>query len=109
LPFASPQDIPHGFPESQECIVRLDLFLKVSRLVKTRSRSHELCTLQKVTINNRQAKPGKSVKPHDIITIDFGKRLLVIEVMSIPEGNVKKDQSSLLYTLIKDEKVDVRL
>jgi ribosomal 50S subunit-recycling heat shock protein len=89
--------------------VRLDLFLKTSRLVKTRARSHELCKLQKVTINNRQAKPGKFVKPHDIIAIDFGKRLLVIEVMSIPEANVRKDHAPLLYTLIKDEKVDARL
>lgn len=89
-------------------MMRIDLFLKKTRLVKTRSRSNEMCKEEKVTVNNNRAKPGKSVTPHDIIRIDFGKRILTVEIRQIPEGNVKKSEMELYYSIISDEKVDVR-
>ncbi len=88
--------------------VRLDLFLKKVRLIKSRSQSNDMCKTGKVTLNDKQAKPGKMVKPHDTIRIDFGKRMLVAKILKIPQGNVKKSESSDYYTIISDEKVDVR-
>ncbi len=88
--------------------MRIDLFLKITRLVKTRSRSNKMCKAERVTVNNMQAKPGKSVTLHDIIRIDFGKRILTVEILEIPEGNVKKSEMELYYSILSDEKVDVR-
>lgn len=62
-----------------------------------------------VTVNGNKAKPGKTVKQHDTIRIDFGRRTLVVEIVEIPDGSVRKSDASRYYTILSDEKVDPRL
>lgn len=87
--------------------MRLDLFLKKSRVVKTRAKSKTLCRKEMVLLNDVKAKSGKDVKPNDIIRIDFSKRILVIEVTKMPTGNVPKSEVTSYYNVIKDEKVNI--
>ena len=87
--------------------MRLDLFLKKSKIVKTRAKSKILCKKELVFLNDVKAKPGKDVKPSDIIRIDFGKRILVVEVTKIPTGNVPKSEVTSYYNVIEDAKVDI--
>lgn len=61
-----------------------------------------------VTVNNKPAKPGKTVNPHDIIRIDFLRRVLEVEIIELPEGNVRKTEASHCYSILRDEKVDIR-
>ncbi|MCK4575788.1 hypothetical protein KAU34_05240 [candidate division WOR-3 bacterium] len=87
--------------------MRLDLFLKKIRVVRTRTKSKALCNQGLITLNNITAKPRKDVKPKDIIKIDFVKRILIIEAIKLPEGNVPKSEAASYYNIIKDEKVDI--
>jgi ribosomal 50S subunit-recycling heat shock protein len=61
-----------------------------------------------VLVNDVRAKPGKMVKPRDTVRIDFGKRLLTVEITEIPEGQVRKSEASNHYTIISERKVDPR-
>ena len=88
-------------------LMRLDLFLKKTRIIKTRTRSKTLCERKSVFLNNTRAKPGKDVKPDDIIKIDFDKRILIIEVIKMPMRNVAKSETLDYYRVLKDEKVDI--
>ncbi|MGI6113259.1 MAG: RNA-binding S4 domain-containing protein [Mahellales bacterium] len=76
--------------------MRLDKFLKVSRLIKRRTVAKEACSLGKVRINGKTAKPGSEVKIGDILEIEFGDQLDRYEVLNINEF-VKKDEAAKLY------------
>jgi len=76
--------------------MRLDKFLKVTRIIKRRTIANEACAQGKVKINGRVAKPANDVKPGDVIEIQFGdrvKRYQVIEIVESPS----KEQSQNLY------------
>ena len=81
--------------------MRLDKFLKVSRVIKRRTVANEACTNDRVLINEREAKPSKEVKPGDIITIFFGDKKVSFRVLLVPDGNVAKNQSSELFEIIE--------
>lgn len=66
--------------------MRLDKYLKVSRLVKRRTVAKEMCAAGRVAVNYRPAKPGMEVKVGDIITITRGDRKLAVEILSTPES-----------------------
>lgn len=87
--------------------MRLDLFLKKTRIVKTRTKSKYLCDKGMVTVNGLKSKPGKGVKLQDKILIDFGKSILEIEVVELPGGNISKDKAQSYYKVTKNEKVDL--
>lgn len=76
--------------------MRLDKFLKVSRLIKRRTVANEACSAGRVLVNGKTAKAGTNVKPGDKIEIQFGNRETVVEVLEIAD-TVKKDQASELY------------
>lgn len=76
--------------------MRLDKFLKVSRLIKRRTVANEACSAGRVLVNGKTAKAGTNVKPGDKIEIQFGNREIVVEVLEIAD-TVKKDQASELY------------
>ena len=71
--------------------MRLDKFLKVSRLIKRRTVANEACSAGRVLVNGKAAKAGTNVKPGDRIDIQFGNRETAVEVVSIAE-TVKKDE-----------------
>ncbi len=55
-------------------------------------------------MDQRPAKPGKEVKPGQVITIDFANRLLEVEVVDIPRRNVRKEEAKDFYRIIREEK-----
>lgn len=79
--------------------MRLDKYLKVSRLIKRRTVANEACDAGRVEINDKPAKASSNVKVGDIITIHFGNRDVKVEVLSIAE-TVKKDEAADLYKYI---------
>ncbi len=79
--------------------MRLDKFLKVSRLIKRRTVANEACDNAHVTVNGRPAKASYDVKENDIIEITFGTRSLKVCVLDVKE-HVLKEQASTLYKVI---------
>ncbi|MDD4113085.1 MAG: RNA-binding S4 domain-containing protein [Herbinix sp.] len=75
--------------------MRLDKFLKVSRLIKRRTIANEACDAGRVMINGKTAKAGTEVKTGDIIEIGFGSKSVKVEVLDIQE-TVKKDEAKEL-------------
>lgn len=76
--------------------MRLDKYLKVSRIIKRRTLAKEVCDGERVQINGRRAKAGTEVNPGDLITIDFGRRQLSVEVLAVRE-NVRAAEAKDLY------------
>lgn len=64
--------------------MRLDKYLKVSRLIKRRTVAKDACDGGKVTVNGRLAKPGTEVSPGDTIVISFGSKTLTVKVLTTP-------------------------
>ena len=81
--------------------MRLDKFLKVSRLIKRRTVANEACDNTRVTVNGRPAKASYDVKVGDIIRIAFGSRTLAVEVRAVAEA-VRKDDASAMYREIAE-------
>ena len=84
--------------------MRLDKYLKVSRLIKRRTLAKEVCDAGAVTVNTRQAKAGTEVKAGDILEIRLGSRLVKVEVISTPE-TIRADQAKTLYTILNEKRV----
>ncbi len=82
--------------------MRLDKFLKVSRIIKRRTVANEACSGGRVTLNQKVAKPGAEVKPGDRISIRFGEHVGQYEVLSIAE-TVRKDQAASMYKVISED------
>ncbi len=76
--------------------MRIDKYLKVSRIIKRRTVAQEACEGGKVTVNGKVAKPSSEVKVGDILTLQFGARCVTVEVLEVKEV-VKKDDASLMY------------
>ncbi len=80
--------------------MRLDKFLKVSRIIKRRTVAGEACKGDRVLLNGKEAKPSKEVKVGDRLTVLFGDREYTVEVTCVPTGNVSKDSASDLYKIV---------
>ncbi len=76
--------------------MRLDKFLKVSRLIKRRTVANEACDAGRVLVNGRPAKASLSVKTGDILEIQFGERAVKVEILDVAE-TVRKDDAKELY------------
>ena len=79
--------------------MRLDKYLKVSRLIKRRSVANEACDGQRVSVNGRQVKASYQVKLGDIIEIAFGQHTLKVEVLAISENATKADAPAMYREL----------
>lgn len=75
--------------------MRLDKYLKVSRLIKRRTIANEACDNDRITVNGKPAKASYQVKVGDVIEITFGQRTLKVEVMDISEHVLKNDAAGL--------------
>jgi ribosomal 50S subunit-recycling heat shock protein len=82
--------------------LRLDKYLKVSRIIKRRTVAKEACDTGRVYINGKSAKPGTEVKVGDTIEIRFGNRLLKAEILEVAEA-VRKEGVSAMYRVIEGE------
>lgn len=76
--------------------MRLDKYLKVSRIIKRRTVANDACDAERVCVNGRQVKASYQVKEGDIIEIAFGQRRLKVEVLSVSE-NTKKQDAPAMY------------
>ena len=81
--------------------MRLDKFLKVSRLIKRRTVANEACDSSRVTVNGRPAKPSYDVKIGDELTISFGAKQITVRVLEIRE-TTKKSESLGMYEIIAE-------
>lgn len=79
--------------------MRLDKFLKVSRLIKRRTVANEACDAGRVMVNGKVAKASVSVKAGDVIEIGFGNKTVKVEVLDVQE-TVKKDEAKDLFRYV---------
>lgn len=79
--------------------MRLDKFLKVSRIIKRRTVANEACDAGRVLINDKPAKASANVKVGDILTIHFGNKETKVEILDLQE-TVKKDEAKELFRYI---------
>jgi ribosomal 50S subunit-recycling heat shock protein len=84
--------------------MRLDRFLKVSRLIKQRSVAKWACDAGRVSILGRKAKAGTAVKSGDELTIRMRDRTLVVRVLETPQGNVSKERARTLYEILEEQR-----
>ena len=80
--------------------MRLDKYLKVSRLIKRRTVANEACDNERVSVNGRPARASYEVKEGDIIAIRFGERTITVEVLSV-QDNVGKADAAALYREVR--------
>lgn len=83
--------------------MRLDKFLKVSRLIKRRTVAKEVCDQGRISINGQTAKAGSVVKEGDELTIRFGQKIVTARVERIQE-TTKKEAASEMYRILKEER-----
>ena len=81
--------------------MRLDKFLKVSRLIKRRTVANTVSEMGRVLVNGNQAKPAKQLKVGDIIEIEYANRVEKVEVLIIPTGNVSVQDADKLYRILE--------
>ena len=96
MPRLSRYDNSAGDPAERAKTMRLDKYLKVSRLIKRRTVANEACDSGRVLINDKPAKASTNVKEGDIITISFGNKEVKVEVLDVQE-TVKKDEAKELF------------
>lgn len=83
--------------------MRLDKFLKVSRLIKRRTIANEACDASRISVNGRVAKASYDVKLGDLITLSFGARTVTVRVLDIKE-TTKKTESVGMYEVVSENK-----
>ena len=79
--------------------MRIDKFLKISRLIKRRSVANEACDTGRISVNSKVVKASYDVKPGDIIEIKMGEKIIRVEVVEILEHVLKNDASSMYRIL----------
>ena len=82
--------------------MRLDKFLKVSRIIKRRTVANDACAGGRVSLNGRVAKPGAEVKENDLLEIRFGNRLGKYRILDVKE-TVRKESASALYEVLAED------
>jgi len=80
--------------------VRIDKFLKVSRLIKRRTIANEACDAQRISVNGRTVKASYDVKCGDVIEIRFGERVLKVEVLTVSEHATKADATAMYREVV---------
>jgi len=79
--------------------MRLDKYLKVSRIIKRRTVANEACGDSLVTVNGKAAKPSHDIKPGDVIEVRYGSRTTRFRVLSVGE-NVRKNEAAEMYEVL---------
>ena len=79
--------------------MRLDKFLKVSRVIKRRTVANDACAAGRVTLNGKPAKPAADVRKNDVVEIRFGADTVKFRVLSVKE-NARKDEAAEMYEML---------
>ncbi|HDF8412544.1 TPA: RNA-binding S4 domain-containing protein [Staphylococcus aureus] len=85
--------------------MRLDKYLKVSRLIKRRTLAKEVSDQGRITINGNVAKAGSDVKVEDVLTIRFGQKLVTVKVTALNE-HASKDNAKVMYEIIEERRLE---
>lgn len=85
--------------------MRIDKFLKASRIIKRRTLAKEVCDGNRVKLNGRPAKAGAEIAVGDRLTISFAQRILEVEVLLLKE-NPRVEEAKDLYQVIREERID---
>lgn len=85
--------------------MRLDKFLKVSRLIKRRTLAKEVSDQGRIKVNGLQAKASTTVKVGDELEVRFGQKLVTVKIDRLQE-TTKKEEAAEMYSIIKEEKVE---
>jgi ribosomal 50S subunit-recycling heat shock protein len=80
--------------------MRLDKYLKVSRIIKRRTIANEACDAGRVMVNGRVARASLDIKVNDVIEISFGAKNVKVQVLNVAE-TVRKDDAALMYKIIE--------
>ncbi len=83
--------------------MRLDKYLKVSRLIKRRTVAKDVANASRILVNDIPAKPSKEIKIGDVITIEFGTKIVKVKVTSL-DISVKKADAKEMYEFLAEEK-----
>lgn len=84
--------------------MRLDLFLKISRLIKQRSLAKKACEAGLISVDGSKAKPGSKVKEGQVVCIRGPNRLLEVRILRVPKRGVSRDGAKSLYEILRDER-----
>ena len=82
--------------------MRLDKYLKVSRLIKRRTVANEVASGGRIFINDKAAKPSAEVKENDILRLEYFNKTLIVKVLKVPTGNVSIQEAKELYEVIEE-------
>lgn len=82
--------------------MRLDKYLKISRIIKRRTVANEAADAGRITVNGKVAKPSSDVKAGDVLEIRFGEKTMRVRVESVAEF-AKKEDAAAMYTLLSGE------
>lgn len=86
--------------------MRLDKFLKTSRIIKKRSDAKEIVLQQRVLVNDRIVKPSENLKENDIVVVQFGNRILSVRVLMLLKQASKEDASKM-FEIIDDKYIGI--
>lgn len=86
--------------------MRLDKFLKISRIIKRRPVAKAVCDSGRILVNDHPAKAGKELNEGDILHVKLNSRILMCKILSIPVGNVRTADASSLYEVISEEIIE---
>ncbi len=84
--------------------MRIDKFLKISRVIKRRTVAQEACDGGRIEINGKTAKPSKEVHVGDVVTVTFGNRAMTFEVLSVDERQTKQSADTM-YKICDENQV----
>jgi len=82
--------------------MRLDKWLKVSRLIKRRTVAQMACDHHRVFVNDRVAKSATELKEGDLVHLELGSKAITVRVVSVPQGNVSIQQAGSLYDIVEE-------
>lgn len=81
--------------------MRLDKYLKVSRLIKRRTVANDACDASRIEVNGKSAKASYDVKLGDLITVNFGSKAVTVRVLDVKD-TTKKADAALMYEIVSD-------
>ncbi len=87
--------------------LRLDVFLNKTRILKSRTLAKEACDRGKITVNGEAAKASRPVHPGDRVRIDLAVRVIEVEVLLVPAGQVSKKDARDHYRVIEDRREEM--
>jgi len=79
--------------------MRIDKYLKVSRLIKRRTVANEVTSAGRIFINDKVAKPSTEVAEEDILRLEYFNKTLIVKILKVPVGNVSIQESKTLYEI----------